>query len=238
MRRLVVAMAVVVALGACSDSDSDATTTSSPAETSAATTTAPPATTTTAAPATTEPESEASVASDLEAFSPFGAGTYTMGDLGTPVTFTVSEEWSTQPVGQGYFVITTPDSVGPGDHDLVFLRSAALFSGGEPVLAADDLEGWLASVPDTASVSEPTPTTVAGLDAVTFEVTVETELPLLLAGAEGDEFFKGFQPGFLYEVLWIDQPDGQPIVVVLGTTEDDPGWLEVARGVVTTLQIG
>lgn len=228
MRRLVVAMAVVVALGACSDSDSDATTTSSPAETSAATTTAPPATTTTAAPATTEPESEASVASDLEAFSPFGAGTYTMGDLGTPVTFTVSEEWSTQPVGQGYFVITTPDSVGPGDHDLVFLRSAALFSGGEPVLAADDLEGWLASVPDTASVSEPTPTTVAGLDAVTFEVTVETELPLL----------KGFQPGFLYEVLWIDQPDGQPIVVVLGTTEDDPGWLEVARGVVTTLQIG
>jgi hypothetical protein len=203
--------------------------------------TAETATTAATAPTTTAPSETTTPAlqSDLGEFSPFGAGTYTMVELGIPVTFTVSEQWFTQPVGPGFFVITAPSSAGPGDHDLVFLRSAALFgAGGEPVLAADDLEGWLATVPDTASVSEPTPTTVAGLDAVTFEVTVETEVPLLLAGAEGAEFFKAFQPGFLFEVFWIRQPDGQPIVVVNGTPDDDPGGLEVARGVVATLKIG
>ena len=202
------------------------------------TTTAEP-TTTTAAPTTTEPESEASVSSDLGEFSLFGPGTYTMVELGIPVTFTVNENWHTQPVAPGFFVITTPETVGPGDHDLVFLRPSSLLDANrEPTLAADDLDGWLATVPDTASVSEPTPTTVAGLDAVTFEVTVETVLPFLNVEGVVDDFRKLFTPGFLFEVVWIDLPDGQPIVVVVGTPEDDPGWLDVARDVVATLEIG
>lgn len=237
MRRLVIAMGVVIALGACSDSDSDVTTTTSAAPTT--TTTAAPTTTTTAAPSTTTTESEASVSSDLGPSQLFGAGTYTMVELGIPVTFTVDENWHTQPVEPGFFVITTPNSVGPGDHDLVFLRPSSFLNANmEPILAADDLDGWLATVPDTASVSEPTPTTVAGLDAVTFEVTVETVLPFLHVDGVRDHFNKLFTPGFLFEVVWIDLPDGQPIVVVVGTPEDDPGWLDVARDVVATLEIG
>jgi hypothetical protein len=169
----------------------------------------------------------------------FGAGTYTMVELGIPVTFTVNENWHTQPVELGGFAITTPDSVGPGDHDLVVLRpSSFLDADWEPILAADDLDGWLATVPDTVSVSEPIPTTVAGLDAVTFEVTVETVVPFLNVEGDVDDFRKYFIQGFLFEVVWIDLPDGQPIVVVIGTPEDDPGWLDVARGVVATLEIG
>ena len=110
-------------------------------------------------------------------------------------------------------------------------------------MAADDLDGWLATVPDTASVSEPTTTTVAGIDTVTFEVMVGDDgacgpreggcVPMLRT-ASFDYFLNR---GFLYEVFWIDHPDG-PIVVVNGTPEDDPDWLDVARGVIATLEIG
>lgn len=165
----------------------------------------------------------------------------TMVHLGIPVTFTVDELWSTQPVGSGFFVITTPDSRGPGDHDIVFLRPSAVFDADtrEPSLAADDLDGWLATVPDTVSVYEPTPSTVAGFDAVTFEVTVDVgSVPLLVAGTGADQLVKGIIEERLFEVVWMDLPDGPPIVIVLGTTQDDPGWLDIARGVVATLEIG
>ena len=237
MRYLTLFFVVVLVSAACSDDQ--AATTTSPA---AATTTAASETTTT----TTQPESEESLQSDLGEFESFGAGTYTMGELGTSVTFTVAEEWGTRPVQPGFFVIARPDNTGPGEHDMVFARPTGLFDAtvGEASLAADDLDGWLATVPDTASVSEPTTTTVAGIDALTFEVTVGGDVacdppeggcvPMLRTGASSDYFLN---PGFLYEVFWIDHRDG-PIVVVNGTPEDDPDWLDVARGVIATLEFG
>ena len=158
-------------------------------------------------------------------FESFGAGTYTMGELGTSVTFTVGEEWGTRPVQPGFFVIARPDNTGPGEHDMIFARPTGLFDAtvGEASLAADDLDGWLATVPDTASVSEPTTTTVAGIDALTFEVTVGDDVacgedgcvPMLRAGASSDYFLNR---GFLYEVFWIDHPDG-PSQCILASPE-------------------
>lgn len=240
----VVFVVAVLTLAACAGgstgAESEAATDPTPTTQAPVTTEAVP-TTTTEAPTTTESESGESAFSDLGESSSFGAGTYTMVNLGIPVTFTVDELWSTQPVGSGFFVITTPDSFGPGDHDIVFLRPSAMFDAdtGEPSLAADDLDGWLATVPDTVSVSEPTPSTVAGFDAVTFEVTADVgSVPLLVAGTGPDQLIKQIIEGRFFEVVWIDLPDGPPIVIVLGTTQDDPGWLDIARGVVATLEIG
>ncbi len=164
-----------------------------------------------------------------------------MMQLDIPVTFTIEGLWSTQSVGPGFFVITTPDSFGPGDHDIVFMRPTAVYDAdtGEPSLAADDLDGWLATVPDTVSVSEPTPSTVAGFDAVTLEVTGGAgSVPLLVAGTGPVPLIKQIIPERIFEVVWIDVPDGPPIVIALGTTQDDPDWLDIARGVVATLEIG
>lgn len=237
---MVAALTLAACGGGSTGAESEAATDPTPTTQAPVTTEAVP-TTTTEAPTTTESESGESAFSDLGGFSSFGAGTYTMVYLGIPVTFTVDENWSTQPVGSGFFVITTPDSHGPGDHDIVFLRPSAVFDPDtrEPSLAADDLDGWLATVPDTVSVSEPTPSTVAGFDAVTFEVTVDVgSVPLLVAGTGPDQVVKGIIEGHLFEVVWIDLPDGPPIVIALGTTQDDPGWLDIARGVVATLEIG
>jgi hypothetical protein len=242
LRRFVPFLVVLLIGAACSDDQADPTTTTAASTTTmAATTTAASETTT-----TTQPESEESLPSDLEEDSAFGAGTYTMGDLGTSVTFTVGEEWGTRPVGQGFFVIARPDNTGPGEHDMVFTRPNKLYDAtvGGLRLEGADLDGWLATVPDTASVSGPTTTTVAGIDAVTFEVAIGDDvscfdgdsfcIPILLAGTE---FTYSLNRGFLYEVFWIDHPEG-PIVVINGTPEDDADWLDVARGVIATLEIG
>jgi hypothetical protein len=234
----------LTAMGCSSDSDDAAevsdtsattttvapTTTAAPTTTVAPTTTAAPATTTTAAPPT-------SVARRLNSFERFADGTYTMEQLGVPVTFTVTGEWHTQPVGPGFFVITTPDSVGPGDHDIVAIVPTQLFDAatGEPLPASDDLAGWLDSVPATATISEVTVGEIDGVATTVFTVEVGDEI--VYFADVGGELVKSFTGGFIYEVHWVEHPDG-PITFVIGTPIDDLDWLDTARGVVETIELG
>jgi hypothetical protein len=193
-------------------------------------TAAAPATTTTAAPPTAS-------GGDLGEFEPFADGTYTMGQLGVPVTFTVTGEWHTQPVGPGFFVITTPDSRGPGDHDIVAMAPTQLFDAatGEPLPADDDLAGWLDSVPATATISEVTVGEIGGFETTVFTVDTGDEI-VYFVDVDG-EFGMSFDSGFIYEVHWVEHPDG-PIAFVIGTPIDDLAWLDTARSVVETIELG
>ncbi len=184
--------------------------------------------------------------SELGPFEAFGDGTYTMDELGVPVSFTVSGQWSTQPVGPGYFVITTPDSLGPGDHDIVAIAPTSLFDATtrEPSLAGDDLVGWLDTVPDTATVSEPTTGESSGFATTVFTIDVgetpcaeEDEFLCVDFALVGDEFGKSFDRGFVYEVHWIEHSEG-PLAFVIGTPADDLAWLDTAREVTATITFG
>ena len=139
-----------------------------------------------------------------------------------------------------------PDSEGPGDHDITFGLPTAMLHPitGEASLAADALQTWIDLVPDTVSVSEPTPTAVAGWDAVTFDVVVSDAagcafdgrlhcVPFVAAGHTWGYFLRGF----IYRVVWIDRADG-PIVIGIGTTDSDPAWLEEAWTVIDTVEFG
>lgn len=183
---------------------------------------------------------------DLDAFASFGTGTYTMDALGTPVTFTVEGAWSTRWVVPGLFVISTPESTRPGDHDIVFVRPTSLIypSTDEPTVAARDLDEWLDNAPDTLSVSETAWISLAGLEGVTFDVSVADGadcaaedlsncVAFLTFGAARGYFDKGI----LYRVVWLDHPDG-PIAIVAGTTESDPSWFDTARDVIDTVEFG
>ena len=185
--------------------------------------------------------------SDLGEFSPFEDGTYTMFELGLPITFTVSEAWTTQPVGDGYFVISWPGGTGPGDHDVVFMRPSLLVDPATraPDLSVDDFGAWIVRVPSTISLSDPESTQIGGVDAVTFRLqvgddadcTILDDLSCLDLLVVGNVFAKTFDRGFVYEIAWIDHIDG-PIAIVSATTADDPSWLDVARDVVATVEIG
>jgi hypothetical protein len=241
--RLLFAIAVALtltAMGCSSDSDdaAEVNDTSAPTTTAAAATTTTAAATTTAAPATTTTAAPpTSVARRLNEFERFADGTYTMEQLGVPVTFTVTGEWHTQPVGPGFFVITTPDSAGPGDHDIVAIAPTQLFDAatGEPLPAGVDLAGWLDSVPATATISEVTVGEIGGVATTVFTVDVGDEI-VYFADVDG-ELVKNFLSGFIYEVHWVEHPDG-PITFVIGTPVDDLAWLDTARGVVETIELG
>lgn len=183
---------------------------------------------------------------DLDAFASFGTGTYTMEVLGTPVAFTVEGSWSTRWVVPGLFVISTRESSVPGDDDIVFVRPTNLIdhSTGEPTVAARDLDQWLDGAPDALVVSETVPTSVGGLDGVTFDAVVADDadcavddrrdcIAFLTFGSEQAYFDKGI----LYRVAWLDHPDG-PIAIVAGTTESDPSWFDTARDVIDTVEFG
>jgi hypothetical protein len=234
----------LTAMGCSSDSDDAAevsdtsatTTTVAPTTTAAPTTTVAP--TTTAAPATTTTAAPPIVGgSDLDEFEPFADGTYTIGSLGVPVTFTVTGEWHTQPIGPGFFVITTADSVGPGDHDIVAIVPTQLFDAatGEPLPASDDLAGWLDTVPARVTISEVTVGEIDGFETTVF--TVDTGDGIAHFAQVGGDFVKTFVRGFIFEVHWVEHPDG-PIVFVNGTPIDDVAWLDTARGVVETIEFG
>lgn len=221
---------ILVAAGCSSDDASPEAATETTAIATTTTTAAPASTTTTAA-------APAVAGGDLAGFESFADGTYTMGQLGVPVTFTVTGEWSTQPVDPGFFVITTSDSRGPGDHDIVAIAPTQMFDAatGEPSLAGDDLAGWLESVPATATISEATVGEIDGFATTVFTVDVgEETVDFALVG---ETFGKGFDSGFTYEVHWVEHPDG-PISFVLGTSSDDLAWLDTARGVVETIEFG
>lgn len=235
--RLLLAMIValsVTAMGCSSDSDdaAEVTTTAAPTTTVAPVTTAAPTTTTTAAPPTVG-------GSDLDEDEPFADGTYTIDSLGVPVTFTVTGEWHTQPIGPGFFVITTPDSAGPGDHDIVAIAPTQLFDAatGEPLPASVDLAGWLDTVPARVTISEVTVGEIDGFATTVFTVdTGDGITHFAQVGGEFD-FVKTFSVGFIYEVHWVEHPDG-PIVFVNGTPVNDLPWLDTARGVVETIEFG
>lgn len=176
----------------------------------------------------------------------FDDGTYGFDTLGVSVEFTVTGEWTTQPVGAGYAVITTRDSVSPGDHDVVFLRPVELFDphSDEAFWPLEDLAGWLAAEPTGLQVSDPVATTVDGIPTTVFDVRVEDDAACRIGDlvcsaflVVSDDFGKVFDKGFHYRVIWIDASGG-PLVLVNGTTDADPGWLDGADGVVESLMIG
>lgn len=183
---------------------------------------------------------------DLDAFALFGTGTYTVNVLGTPVTFTVKGDWSTQLVQEDVFVISTPESTRPGDHDIVFVRPTDVFepATGTATIAPGDLDLWLAAPPDSVSVSEVTTTTVAGFDATAFEVVVSDDVECLFEDLIGCVPFLEvaggvgyFDKGLVYHILWVDHPDG-PIAIASGTTTADRSWFDTAREVIDTVTFG
>ena len=101
--------------------------------------------------------------------------------------------------------------------------------------ASDDLAGWLDSVPATVTISEVTVGEIDGFETTVFTVDTGDDIAYF-ADVDG-EFGKTFLRGFIFEVHWVEHPDG-PIVFVNGTPIDDVAWLDTARGVVETIELG
>lgn len=214
--------------------------------------TTPPASTTTTPPTTAaEPADEAAAVLQplTRQFEPIPPGEYRVETLGAPFTFSIEDEWWVQPNNNGFVVLTDPASSGPGHLDIVFMRPSVLADPAEPNVPveeqgdgwpADDIDGWLAAVMPGIVTAGPEPTTLGGLDAITFDVAIDDDF------ACGEDFCVGFatnrlvnskffDPGIGYRVWWIDGGDESPIAVVVGDG-GIPDFIDHAEGLLATVE--
>lgn len=216
-----IAVALVLALmvAAC---NSDTATTEDSGET--VTTTTPASEDTTAAsPDTTASEDSGGVLT-LQ-FAAVPEGTWRVESLGTPFDIDIEGDWWVQPNELGWAVFSAPDSRGPGDRDVVFIRPTALSDAPDPSATgerwpADDIEGWLEAIIDGVVVTEPVDAEVGGAEGIVFEVE--------LAGSQRVEFVdnsdvsgKAFDPDHHYIVYWLDQDEHEPIAIIVGAQSAD-----------------
>ena len=252
------AAAVIVALGALvgaacnSDDDTSSTDTITASGSTAPGTTAPP-TTPAATPGSDPDESPVdTVAEDVAVldfeFQPVPAGRYRVETIGAPFVIDIPEGWFVQPNSFGHFVITDPESTGPGDRDIVMIRPSNIADPDQPGAPVeeqdgdwplDDISGWLEALIPGVVDGDAVETTIGGLDAVRFDVAVGDDVDC------GDEFCVGFatnrevnsmwfDPDVRYRVWWIDGGDESPIAVNIGAGSDAE-FTERAQAVLDTV---
>jgi hypothetical protein len=226
-------------------------TTEAPAETT--TSSAPPSTD---APETTDPGADEPPATAAPAevpvldfeFQPVPAGTYRVETIGAPFTIDVPDGWWVQPNQFGHFVLTDAESEGPGDRDIVMIRPSNLADPRSPGAPAEeqtggwplrDITGWIGALVPGVVDGEPTDTTIGGLDAVRFNVSITDDFEcgeMFCAGFATNRLVNGmtFEQGLDYRVWWIDGGDEAPIAIDIGNG-GDPAFIERAEAVLDTV---
>jgi len=169
------------------------------------------------------------------AFEEVPSGDYRVETIGAPFTIDMPAGWSVQPNFGAHFVLSAPDSGGPGDRDIVMIRPSHLADPDQPNAPLDDqrgdwplddIEGWLAALPAGIVTGEPERTTVGGLEAARFDVSLTDEIGC------GTDFCVGFATNrdvhgiafdrrIGYRLWWIDGGEHSPVVVVVGDGTDE-----------------
>lgn len=230
--------------------DSAGSTTSEPPTTTAATSAPGSTAPTTAQPATVAVFDGGAQLLEKE-FSPLDAGTYLVETLGTPFSLTADGNWFVQPNSAGRIVLTDPASSGPGDRDVVFVRTTRLSAPQDPTPPWDDQEawpvadiaGWLDSVMDGIVTTEPASTTLGGLPATVFDVSLDDSFD---CGPDACAFFADnrgvnglwFDPGVDYRIWWVDTGDEAPIAISVGAGNQGPAFFDRARELLDTVAFG
>ena len=218
------------------------------------TTTSAPSTTTTETTETTEPKEDPPAGGSVltDEFSSLAEGQWRVESLGTPFDVEIDGDWSVLPNTDGFVVLGHPNSGGPGDRDVVFIRPTSLFDPAAPnapneeleLWPVDDIEGWLDGIIDGLIVEPAVSTEVGGVEGIVFEVELADEElcgPQFCVGFvdNTDVSFKAFDPGFRDVVNWLDQGEHEPIAIIVGArTEDIDDWGPVAQSLLDTVTFG
>lgn len=246
------AVAVAMTTTACATGSTPAsTTTAAPTTTTTTgetTTTAQPTTTSTATgpapPAVFDPTAQELTKEG----QPLDPGTYLVNTLGIAMSLTVGEDWHVQPNSAARFVLSDPASSGPGDRDIVFLRPTALADPDAPNAPRDqqegwpieDIRGWLDNLIGGVVDGEPLETTLGGLPAVMFDVSLGDSVdcgPEFCVGFADNRGVNGlwFDPDVAYRVWWVDTGDFHPVAISVGTGRIGPEWFTTAQEVLDTV---
>lgn len=173
-------------------------------------------------------------------FNRVSEGTWRVESLGTPFDVTIDGDWWVQPNEPGWTVFSHPDSVRPGDRDVVFIRPTTLSDPTDPSATgepwpADDIEGWLEAIIDGVVVTEPVDAEVGGAVGIVFEVQLAGSREVAFL-ANADVSNKAFYAGQRYIVYWLDQGEHEPIAIIVGAgTAAFDEWAPTAESLVANV---
>lgn len=197
------------------------------------------------------PEYDAAAEALTGEFEAVPAGSYLVETIGTPFSLTVGEGWFVQVNSEAGTALTDPESRGPGDRDVVFMRPTALSDPSAPsarvwqqeLWPVDDLQGWLDSMVDGVRVSDVRETSLGGAEALTFDLELAEDFDCGMAfcalfvdvdGRNGLPLFRDFD----YRVWWLDQGPYEPIAVVVGARPSEAEFLDTAETLLATVAFG
>lgn len=248
VRRTLLALAgLALVAGSCGGTDGTTTTGVASAAPTATTRPEPPSTTRGPRPDSGDVAAEPLLAAQ---YSPVDPGTYRSEQLGWPFSFTTAGEWWVQPNEPGRVVLTHPDSIGPGDRDIVFFRPTSLADPADPTAPIDsqqrwdvgDIEGWLDNVTSAVPATGRRTYTLGEFDATVFEVRLPDGFtcgPEVCAGFAdvGGTWFVDFFPDTEFRVYWIDGGEHEPFAVWIGSGRD-ANWFTTAETLLDTVALG
>jgi hypothetical protein len=178
---------------------------------------------------------------------PLEAGTYSTGNLGTPLSFTVDDGWWVQPNGPGWVVLTGNDSFGPGDRGLSFRLGLDVivplsdsFSAAGPPVELTAGADWPAADLPTLQIGDVEQIDVGGRSARVFDVTVDPAADC--SDAEPCEYWllpssplpgESIRKGFANRIVEITDGVEPSIMIVMAAS--DPAWFDEAQAVVDTI---
>lgn len=215
-----------------------------------------------ASPTTADaPDDEASTSETLVGperivgeFHAVEAGRWMIDTLGIPLVLELAGEWWVQPNHAGFTVLTHPDSAGPQDRDIVFIRPSGLVEPGRVNDSPEgfrsqrgwplsDIDGWLDRVLPGLVDGDPVDTTLGGRAAVRFDVAPSEDFPCgpeACAGFVTNEWIDSthFEPGKRRTVWWVDGGVHGPLAVLVGRDAGDTDWLDTAEAVLDTVELG
>jgi len=243
----------IVVLGACGGDDIATDAVSASQETEQASTTVAPLADDTAEES---PPAEMLVGPErlVGEFHAVEPGRWMIDTLGIPLVLELTGEWWVQPNRAGFTVLTHPESTGPQDRDIVFIRPSGLVQpdrvndspegfrsqDGWPL---DDIRGWLDGVIPGLVDGDTAETTLGGRDAVRFDVAPSQEFPCgpaVCAGFVTNAWVDDthFEPGKRRTVWWVDGGTHGPLAVLVGRDVDDTEWIRTAEATLDTVELG
>lgn len=196
-------------------------------------------------------------------FQPIPVGRYRVETLGAPFVIDIPDRWGVELNDLGFFVLSPSGFSGPSGPAIAMMRPSNLADPSQPGAPnsqqaddwpLNDIDGWIDALVPGVVAGEPVDTTIGGLDAVRFDVTLSSEVEC------GDQFFGHEEPQYPgnvgciglatnrdvrgldfyrnqnYRVWWIDGGDEAPIVVIAsdgGRVSDN--FIDQAEAVLDTM---
>ncbi len=174
-------------------------------------------------------------------------GSYTSTNLGTPVMFTVGDNWEVQPNFPGWLVLTGPESVGPGDRDLVFRTGVTELV---PVNAQYERDGDAIELTDLQALADdPPPNMVIGISEIEIDgrTVLQADIEIVPSASCGEtevcEYIlftrypfpgQSIRTGFVNRIVQIEEGLAEPLTLIVAA--QDPAWFDIAQSVIDSLE--